>query len=70
MTPIKVIKQRFLSHTLSFWANKFIKKVYFHFQLLVAKWIRPLTSNNLPLTAVNSKPIRDFGFFLVIKLPS
>jgi hypothetical protein len=27
------------------------------------KWLRLLTSNHLPLTAVGSNPDRDFGFF-------
>jgi hypothetical protein len=27
----------------------------------VAKWLRLLTSNDLPLTAVGSNPDRDFG---------
>jgi hypothetical protein len=35
-----------------------------------AEWLRSLTSNHLPLTAVGSKPDRDFGFFHVRKLSS
>jgi hypothetical protein len=31
----------------------------------LAKWLRLLTSNHLPLTTVGSNPNRDFGFFLV-----
>jgi hypothetical protein len=34
----------------------------------VAEWLKSLTSNNLPLTAVGSNPDRDFGFFHVRKL--
>jgi hypothetical protein len=36
----------------------------------VAEWLRSLTSNHLPLTAVSSNPDRDFGFFHVRKLSS
>jgi hypothetical protein len=36
----------------------------------VAEWLRSLTSNHLPLTAVGSNPDRDFGFFHVRKLSS
>jgi hypothetical protein len=36
----------------------------------VAEWLRSLTSNHLPLTAVGSNPGRDFGFFHVMKLSS
>jgi hypothetical protein len=36
----------------------------------VAKWLRLLTSNHLPLTAVGLNPYRDFGFFHVRKLPA
>jgi hypothetical protein len=36
----------------------------------VAEWLRFLTSNHLPLTAVGLNPDRDFGFFHVRKLSS
>jgi hypothetical protein len=36
----------------------------------VAEWLRSLTLNHLPLTAVGSNPDRDFGFFHVGKLSS
>jgi hypothetical protein len=36
----------------------------------VAEWLRSLTSNLLPITAVGSNPDRDFGFFNVRKLSS
>jgi hypothetical protein len=36
----------------------------------VAEWLRSLTSNHLPLTAVGSNPDRDFGFFHERKLSS
>jgi hypothetical protein len=36
----------------------------------VAEWLRSLTSNHLPLTAVGSNPNRDIGFFYVRKLSS
>jgi hypothetical protein len=36
----------------------------------VAEWLRSLTSNHLPLTAVGSNPDRDFEFFHVRKLSS
>jgi hypothetical protein len=34
----------------------------------MAKWLRLLTSNHLPLSTVGSNPDRDFGFFHVRKL--
>jgi hypothetical protein len=46
-------------------------KVYQHYigmKASVAEWLRSLTSNLLPLTAVGSNPGRDFGFFHVRKL--
>jgi hypothetical protein len=36
----------------------------------MAEWLRSLTSNNLPFTAVGLNPYRDFGFFHVRKLSS
>jgi hypothetical protein len=36
----------------------------------VAEWLRSLTLNHLPLTAVGWNPYRDFGFFHVRKLSS
>jgi hypothetical protein len=36
----------------------------------VAEWLRSLTSNHLPITAVGSNPERGFGFFHVRKLSS
>jgi hypothetical protein len=36
----------------------------------VAEWLRSLTSNHLPLTAVGSNLDRDLGFFHVRKLSS
>jgi hypothetical protein len=36
----------------------------------VAEWLRSLTSNHLPITAEDSNPDWDFGFFRVRKLPS
>jgi hypothetical protein len=32
----------------------------------MAEWIRSLTSNHLPLTAVGSIHNRDFGFFHIL----
>jgi hypothetical protein len=36
----------------------------------VAEWLRLLTSNHLPLTAVGSNPDRDFEFLDVRKISS
>jgi hypothetical protein len=41
-----------------------------HVGASVAEWLRSLTSNHFPLTAVGSNPDRDFGFFHVRKLSS
>jgi hypothetical protein len=50
---------------------KFQQRVKYIFQgASVAEWLRSLTSNHLPLTAVGSNLDRDFGFFHVRKLSS
>jgi hypothetical protein len=38
--------------------------------MFVAKWLRLLTSNHLPLFDVGSNLAKDFGFFHVRKLSS
>jgi hypothetical protein len=39
-------------------------------KLSLAKWLRLLTSNHLPLTVVGLNPDMDFGFFPVRKISS
>jgi hypothetical protein len=53
------------------WFVKFQQRVKYIFQgASLAEWLKLLTSNYLPLTAVGSNPDRDFGFFHVRKLSS